>query len=296
MINSTNKLINWVLYFLVAIIWGSSFILMKRGMFGVNGEPTLTAYQLAAIRILSAGVALLPIGILQFKKIPQNKKKYVFLSALIGSMIPAFLFCIAETKINSSLAGFLNALTPAFTISIGLVFFGNYFQKNKLLGVAIAFVGMLLLFLANKELNLEYLSYAALVVIATICYGFNVNIVNRFLKDISPIKIAAVGFSYLILPAFSILIFTGYFKLPLQNREIIYSTLSGFTLGILGTALATILFYMLLKRAGTVFTSMVTYGIPFISLGWGLLEGDLINSIQIAGLAIILTGVYMTNK
>lgn len=294
--NPNIKLINWGLFFMLAVIWGSSFILMKRGMYSAEGKPTLTAYQVAALRILSAGLVLLPKGIIQFKRIPHDKKKFVLLSGLLGSFIPAFLFCIAETKIDSSLAGFLNALTPVFIIVIGGIFFHSPIQKNKILGVVIALSGMLILFLANKQLNLQYLSYAGFALIATICYGFNVNIVNRHLKEIGSFNIAAVSLSALALPSLLVLIIADFFSMPLLNSEFIYSTLSAITLGILGTAVATILFYMLLKRAGPLFSSMVTYAIPFVALGWGLLYGESINGVQVLGLAIILSGVYLTNK
>jgi drug/metabolite transporter (DMT)-like permease len=294
--NPNNKLINWGLFFMLAVIWGSSFILMKWGMYGGEGKATLTAFQVAAIRILSAGLVLLPKGIIQFSKIPGDKKMFVILSGILGSFIPAFLFCIAETKIDSSLAGFLNALTPVFIIIIGAMFFHSPIQKNKAGGLVIAFTGMLILFLANKHLSLQYTGYAGFALLATICYGFNVNMVNRHLREIGSFNIAAVSLSALVLPSFLVLLLTGFFKLPLLNARFIYSTLSAMTLGILGTAVATILFYMLLKRAGPLFSSMVTYGIPFIALGWGLLYGESINAIQVVGLAIILSGVYFTNK
>lgn len=291
-----NTLINWGLFIMLAIIWGSSFILMKRGMYSAEGTSTLTAYQVAALRILSAGLVLLPKGIILFSKIPRDKKIFVFFSGILGSFIPAFLFCIAETKIDSSLAGFINALTPVFIIIIGAIFFHSPIQKNKAGGVIIAFTGMLILFLANKYLSVQYFGYAGFALLATICYGFNVNMVNRHLREIGSFNIAAVSLGALVLPSFLVLFLTGFFKLPLLNARFIYSTLSAMTLGILGTAVATILFYMLLKRAGPLFSSMVTYGIPFIALGWGFLYGESINTIQVLGLAIILIGVYFTNK
>ena len=265
-------------------------------MYTAAGNSTLSAYQVAAIRILSASIVFLPIGLAKFKKIPIEKRKYVLLSGLIGSFIPAFLFCIAETKIDSSLAGILNALTPVFTIIIGSLIFKTSIQKNKILGVCIAFAGMLILFLSNKQLNIQYFSYAGFVLIATICYGFNVNIAGRYLREVGSMNIAAIGLGALSLPSLLILFFTGFFELPLQQKDFLFSTGASVILGVLSTGVATILFYALLKKAGTLFTSMVTYGIPFVALGWGLLDGDQVNAFQIGGLAVILTGVYMTNK
>src|ERR1041385_6353914 len=132
-------LFNPIIFIALCIIWGSSFILMKEGI------AHLSAYQVATIRILSAGVVLLPVAIQQWKNIPGSKLGYVFLSGFLGSFFPAYLFCLAEIKIDSSLAGFLNSLTPIFTIFTGLLFFNQVFQLHKLIGVLIALGGMLVL-------------------------------------------------------------------------------------------------------------------------------------------------------
>src|SRR6185295_2277161 len=129
-------LFNGILFTVLCIIWGSSFILIKEGL------TKLSAYQVATIRILSASIVLLPVAVRHWKNIPRNKLGYVFLSGLLGSFIPAYLFCLAETKIDSSLAGFLNSLTPIFTIFTGLLFFGQVFQLHKMIGVLIALAGM----------------------------------------------------------------------------------------------------------------------------------------------------------
>lgn len=296
MLATDNKGLSWVLFLVLSLIWGSSFILMKRGMYSSTGEPLLSANQVATLRILSAGLVLLPRGISQLRLVPARLRWLILLSALLGSFIPAYLFCTAETRIDSSLAGFLNALTPVFTVVLGMLFFKTPTVGQRLLGVVVAFGGMLLLFLSGEHINLEYLSYSALVVLATISYAINVNMVNRHLKAATALNIAAIGFSLLVLPCLLILAVTGYFSLPLSSPSYLLATLSSVTLGIMGTAVATVLFYLLLKRAGPLFSSMVTYGIPFIALGWGLLDGESIRTPQVLGLAIILTGVYLTSK
>lgn len=284
------RLINWSLFVALSFIWGSSFILMKEGL------KALTAYQLAAVRMVSAAVVLLPIAINQFKKIPKHKLGLLLLSALLGSFFPAFLFCIAETRIDSSLAGFINSLTPIFTIISGILFFHSKIKQEKIAGILIAFVGMILLFLANDTINLDYFSYASLALIAALSYGFNINLVNRHLKEIGSTNIVAIGFLLLLVPSIIILAATGYFNLPLQNTQVLLSTGAGMALGLFGTAIASILFYILLKRAGPLFSSTVPYGIPFVALLWGLLAGEHINAWQVAGLVIILGGVYLSNR
>lgn len=290
MTSQGGRLVNWSLFIALCIIWGSSFILMKEGL------KTLNAFQVAAVRMVSAGIILLPVGIRQFKNIPKNKIGLILLSAVLGSVIPAFLFCIAETKIDSSLAGFINSFTPIFTIICGVFFFRSTIKQEKIAGILIGFVGMILLFLANDTINLDYISYAMLALIAAFSYGFNINMVNRYLKEIGSTNIAAIGFTLSLIPSLIILIATGYFSLPLTNTDVLLSTGAGCALGFFGTALATILFYILLKRAGPLFSSTVPYGIPFVALFWGVLAGERINIWQITGLIIILAGVYMTNR
>ncbi len=285
-----DKLMNWGLFTILSIIWGSSFILMKLGL------ETLSPYQVATLRMLSAGIVLIPFALEGFKKIPKEKLGYVILSGLIGSFFPAYLFCIAETKIDSSLAGILNALTPLFTISVGLFFFQLQASRQKIIGVLVGFVGLCLLFLAQKNISLENFSYAFLVLIATLLYGINVNMVGKHLHDTGSMNIAAVAFTFLIIPCLVILYFTGYFSMDLFSKPILKSSGSAFLLGFGGTAVATVLYYKLVKSAGGLFASTVTYGIPFVAVFWGVLGGESINLLQCGCMGIILLGVFLANK
>ena len=286
---SKNTIINWGLFIALSFIWGSSFILMKEGL------KALTAYQVAALRIGSAGLVLLPVAFNHLKIIPPDKLGYIILSGILGSFIPAFLYCIAETKIDSSLAAFLNALTPISTIVIGVLFFKSKLPLQKVLGVVLGLSGMALLLFGDGSVNLDNLSFSSLVLIATICYSLNANIVNRYLKDVGATKIAAVSFSVLLIPSVIILFVTGFFELRFSEYDILRATGAGIVLGVGGTAIASIIFFQLLKRAGIVFSSLVTYGIPFVALMWGIIAGENITLIQIAGLGIILVAVYIAN-
>jgi len=287
---SRNNFINWSLFLALSFIWGSSFILMKEGL------KALDAYQVAALRISSAGLVLLPVAIKYIKAIPRNKMGLIILSGLLGSFIPAFLYCIAETKIDSSLAAFLNALTPISTIIIGVLFFKSKLPLQKVVGVLLGLLGMGILLMGEGGVNLSNLRFSSLVLIATVCYSLNANIVNRYLKEVGSTKIAALALSGLMIPCLIILWITGFFNLPLQEKNVLSSIGAGIILGIAGTAFASILFYQLLKRAGIIFSSLVTYGIPFTALMWGIIAGENITVIQIGGLAIILFAVYISNK
>jgi drug/metabolite transporter (DMT)-like permease len=285
------KNIAWIIFMTLAFIWGSSFILMKIGL-----DNQLSAYHIAAIRIVSAGIVLFPAAVSAVKKIPWQKCWLVFLSGTLGSLIPAFLFCIAEESIDSALAGTLNSLTPIFVIIMGAVFFKIKTAPSKIIGIIIAFVGCVLLLFSRGDMQNKQLSYAGLVVMATMLYGFNVNMVSRNLLHISSLHITAVALSFNAIAALIILIFTGFFKLPLSNPGILKGTAAAVCLGVMGTAVATVLFYMLVKRASSIFASMVTYAIPFVAIGWGFYYKENITWKQIVCLLIILMGVYWANK
>ena len=285
-----NKFINWAIFCILSIVWGSSFILMKEGL------TVLSAYQVASLRMLFSGLVLLPFAISAFKKIPKEKMGTVFLAGFLGNFIPAYLFCIAETNIDSSLAGILNSLTPLFTILVGLSFFKTTINKQKMIGVMIGFIGLCLLFAAGKNISFQNLSFASLVLVATFFYGLNVNLVGKFLKNIRSIDIVSVAFAFLIIPSTLILYITGYFSMSFNNPHFQQATIASIVLGVVGTSIASILFYMLIKRSTIIFASMVTYGIPVIAVAWGVYFGESISILQIGSLLIILAGVYIVNK
>ena len=276
---------------MLSFVWGSSFVLIKEGLVG------LTALQVASFRIISSGIILLPIALNSFKKIPSKKLLLVFVSGVLGSLLPAYLFCIAELHIDSSLAGTLNALTPIFAIMIGALFFKTNTARNKILGISISFAGSILLFFAQPTFSENSnIKDVLLVIVATLCYGINLNIVGKHLKEIPSLNIVAVALSSNAVPAAVVLYFTGYFQQDIFEKVILISTGYTLILGVIGTAAATVIFYMLIKRAGIVFSSMVTYAIPIVAVFWGILYGEQVGWKQIACLLIILTGVYVANK
>ncbi|HEX5154189.1 MAG TPA: DMT family transporter [Parafilimonas sp.] len=283
--------LKWLLFSLLALIWGSSFILMKIGLQHLN------AFQVASIRILSAGLVMLPFAISGWRKVPGNKIITVIIAGLLGNFCPAFLYCIAEIKIDSALTSILNALTPLCAIIIGIAFFKLAVTRQKVLGVVTGFIGLVLLPVASEgAISFANISYASFVLIATICYGTNVHVVNHYLKELSSIDIASIALSCFIPPCILILVFTGFFHLPLAQHEFIFSVAASFILGALGTALASVWFYTLVKTAGSIFASLVTYGIPFIAVLWGLIFGEHITVFAIGCLLIILAGVYIVNR
>ena len=261
-----------------------------------EGLKAFTPYQVASLRMLFAGLVLLPFAIKAFKKIPKDKMGVVIVSGFIGNFIPAYLFCIAETRIDSALAGILNSLTPLFTILVGIVFYKTQTTTIKFLGILIGFVGLTFLLLTGREMHFENLSYASLVLLATMMYGVNVHTVGRNLKEIGSIQIASVAFSFLILPSAAVLFFTSFFDYNFKDPIVLHSVFMSAILGMVGTSMASILFYYLVKKAGILFGSLVTYGIPIVAVVWGLIYGESLEPMQVVCLGVILLGVYIVNR
>ena len=282
---------SWALFILLAIVWGSSFILMKKS------AGHLTGWQIGAIRITAAGLIFLPLALFHIFKIPLKKLPLVVLSGMLGNLFPAFLFAIAiEKKIDSSLAGILNSLTPLFVILIGAIFFRTRIPNKKLTGVLVGFTGLLLLNLSRGAISISDIGFTLLILLATVMYGFNVNLVGRYLKGIDGIKIATVSMAFICIPAAIVVWQHNVIDIARFDEEARISILMAAMLGIVGSAIATALFYVLIQKAGGLFASLVTYAIPVVAIFWGVLDGEQISAIQVACLAMILGGVYLANK
>ena len=266
-----------------------------------DSQKGFRAELIAGTRIFSAGLVFLPFAFFHFSKIPRRKLGLVILSAVTGNLLPAFLFAEAVTKIDSSLAGILNSLTPICVVVIGILFFRAKIKSRKIEGVLTGFLGLVLLtifplLIENRSISLHNLSYTLLIILATLLYGVNVNMVGHFLKGLNPIHIATVSLSFMKLPAGLVLWQKGFLQLDFGNADVQHAVIASVLLGIAGTAIATALFYILVQRAGGLFASLVTYGIPFIALFWGFMDGENITWIEITCLGIILFGVYMANR
>jgi drug/metabolite transporter (DMT)-like permease len=287
-------LINWLIFFTICFIWGSSFVLMKLGLYAANGQPLLSYTQVAALRICTAGIVLIPVVIKDFKSVPRKLFGLLTLSGLLGSLAPAFLFCFAETRIDSALAGTLNSLTPLFAVLLAFFLFKQKIAKLQALGILIGFAAITLLFLVGRHAHHGQTAYGWLVILATLSYAFNITFVNRYLKDVSAMVITAFSLCAVAIPSSVILWLTGFFELPLREFAYQKATLAICSLGIFSTAVAWLLFYILVKRTSVLFTSTASYGIPFIAFGWGWIYGETVTLAQFGCLLLILAGVCLT--
>ena len=284
--------LKWIYLILLSLVWGSSFILIKKSLVGLD------ALQLGSFRIIFAAVFLILVGFKSLLKITGKQWKLIVISGFLGSFFPVYLFAFAETEIDSAVASILNATTPLMTLIFGVIFFRIVFTQNKLIGVGLGLVGTLGLIFSGAQVNPDQnYFYSGLVIIAAFCYAVNVNIIKRYMHDISALGIAAGNFLVLLVPALLILYFTGFSMESISsNPEVSLSLTYVLILGVVGTGIALIIFNKLIQISDPVFSSSVTYTIPVIGLAWGLLDGEVFTWQQLISTVVILLGVFIVNR
>ena len=300
--------LSWFLLILLALIWGSSFILMKKGLL------IFSPLEIGALRISSAFLALLPFALVHAPRIPKSKWKYLLVSGLLGNAIPAVLFPLAQTRLLSSVTGVLNGLTPLFTVLVGAVFFSQKLKYKQLIGLGIAFIGAGLLSVAKKgggfgEIN----AYVLLVVLASFFYGISLNVIKNKLSEVPSFHIASCAFLTVGIPSVLFLFFgTPFFSHFQDSQEIInLNSLVSYedtrilvwksffyivVLGVIGTAIALIIFNKVIQLNDAVFASTVTYLIPIVAIFWGVMDNEPLQTGHFIGMALIIFGVFVANR
>lgn len=290
--SSRNLLLAYIILAGLALIWGSSFILIKRGL------DFYSSIEVGALRISITFLVLSPIAIARISKLKRRDWKFLILVGLIGSGFPAFLFAKAQTGIDSSLAGILNSLTPLFTMIIGLSFFSLKIKWFNIAGVLIGLTGAIGLISISGgrsfEINFQYAIY---IIIATVCYAVNVNLVKYKLHDVDALTITSISFFIIGLPVLLyLLIFTGFVREistePAALKALGYISI----LAVVGTAFALFAFNKLVKMASPVFAASVTYLIPVVAIAWGVLDHEKMSPLFFLWMAVILIGILLVNK
>jgi len=286
-----NKNLRWIYLIVLSLIWGSSFILMKKALIG------LTPVQVGIFRILITTVFLLLIGFKSLFKIKRRHWYYLLLNGFLGTFFPVFLFAFAVEHIDSSVASILNSLTPLNTLIFGALIFGIGFSKRQALGVLIGLIGTLILILEGASLNpnQDYF-YSLFVLLASIGYAFNVNIIKKYLHDLNALSIAVGNFVLLIIPTFMVMWYTDFFGTFEINSTTTTALIYMAILAIFGTAVSKIMYNRLVQISTPIFSSSVTYLIPIIAIFWGLLDGERISFLQFLAGCIVIIGVYLANK
>lgn len=284
------KQLRWFYLMVLALIWGSSFILMKKALLGLN--PIMVG----ALRIVIAGIVLSLFGFKWIRTISKKDWNWLLLGSFVGTFFPVFLFVYAINNIDSSIASILNSLTPLNTLLIGVLFFGIPFIRKQFVGIMVGLLGAVLLILKGAQINTDQnYFFSIFIVLASVGYGTNVNIVKKKLSHVSATNITKANFLTLILPALVILWYSGFFDLEM-NETTKASLIFVSILAIVCTALANLIFYKMVHISSPIFSSSVTYLIPLVAIFWGVLDGEKLELSQVFSGFLILLGVYLINS
>jgi drug/metabolite transporter (DMT)-like permease len=281
---------NWLLLLLLTFIWGTSYILIKKGL------VAFSAIELATLRISISFLCSGPFAFKAIRTIPRDKYFTVLQIGIFGSGAPAFLFATSMTHSGSAVNGILNSLSPIWTLIIGYYLFRIHISSTKILGVAMGFLGALILVLGKRGASFEVdVVYSFLPVIATFCYGMSTNITKQKLQFQSPIYTTSLAMSMIGIPALIILFFTDA-PAKIASGQVWMPFVYVCVLSIFGTLIAWMLFYRLVQRTDALFGASVTYLIPIVAISWGIFDGEILSPLQFAGMVLILVGVYFTTK
>ena len=287
--NSQNNFRTWLLFLLVSFIWGSSFILMKKGL------TAFSPLQVASLRIFIASIIFIPLAVIHLRQLKIKNWYYIVIIGFIGTGIPPFLFTKAQTIINSATTGVLNSLTPLFALIIGIFFFHIKTGAYKILGVLLGMFGVCVLLFLRSQGNISISIYGLLVVLATIFYATSSTMVKVFFQQMKPLHITSFIFLFIGPPAGIYLLFS---DLPssFQNEGSVTAFSYIVILAVINTALATFLFNKLIQTSSAIFAQSVTYLIPAVAIFWGILDGEKLDLFDLLGLVLILLGVILINK
>ena len=285
------KLNKWFYLISLSVIWGSSFILIKKGLIG------LEASQLGSLRIIFSSFIIFLFGWRKIFEIRIIEWKWITISAFLGSFFPAFLFAFAEKEIDSSIASIINSTVPLNTLILGIIIFKINTTKRQIVGVLIGFFGTYLLISSGIKLNPDQnYNYAGLVILCSFLYALNVNIIKKYLQHLSALTITVGHFTAIIIPAILVFVFSEFRIENLNNAETKISIFYVFILALFGTALAKIIFNKLIKISSPVFASSVTYSMLIVSIFWGIIDGEKFSIYQLIATGFIVLGVLLTNR
>ena len=281
----------WFYLISLSVIWGSSFILIKKGLIG------LEASQLGSLRIIFSSFIIFLFGWRKIFEIRIIEWKWITISAFLGSFFPAFLFAFAEKEIDSSVASIINSTVPLNTLILGIIIFKINTTKRQIIGVLIGFFGTYLLISSGIKLNPDQnYNYAGLVILCSFLYALNVNIIKKYLQHLSALTITVGHFTAIIIPAILVFVFSEFRIENLNNAETKISIFYVFILALFGTALAKIIFNKLIKISSPVFASSVTYSMLIVSIFWGIIDGEKFSIYQLIATGFIVLGVILTNR
>ena len=284
--------LKWIYLCLLALVWGSSFILIKKGLVG------LSALQVGSLRTVFAALFLLIIGFRSLKHIKGKQWKWITFSGFFGTFFPAYLFSFAETEIDSAIVSILNSTTPLLSMLVGIALFEAAFVKRKFVGVMVGLAGTCALIWSGASVNPDQnYWYSLLVILASLFYGFNANVIKKHLQTLPALAITTGNFMVIAIPALIVLASTRFFSAEvLAGPDVPLSLLYVGILGVIGTGAALIVFNKLIQISDPVFSTSVTYLVPIVALGWGMLDGEVFTVFQLLSGLVIIAGVLIVNS
>jgi drug/metabolite transporter (DMT)-like permease len=286
----TKKSWQWVILLFLSFVWGTSFILMKKGL------ESYTHHQVGAFRLFFAFLIFLPVSIPRLRRINRKNLKSLLIVGFIGNGLPAFLFTKAQTQIDSAIAGILNSLTPLFTLLIGLIFYRSKVMIINIVGIFLGLMGAIgLVYRGSSDLFNQANWFAIFIVIATLCYGISVNEIKYMLQDMDGVTIACLGF-FLVGPFAGLSLLFTDFSHAVSTPDYLQNLGFIAILALFSSAVAIAVFNILIKYTTTIFATSVTYITPIFAIFWGIFDGEKITLDQLLWVAIILVGVYLVNK
>lgn len=280
------------LLILLALIWGTSFILIKQGL------KVFSPAEVGSLRVAAASIFLMPFAFLRWKELKQGDHFKLFLSGMMGIFIPAFLFALAQTRLQSSVTGILNTLSPVWAVVMGVLFFNQRFRGFAIVGLLISFGGAIILALARADGAIGgFNGYALLVVLACALYGTNVNYLKYKVQGLGSLTVTSV--SLLLIWPFALVYLLSFtdFTAKLIEQPCAWQA-AGYIiiLALMSTAVANLIFNKLLQISSPLFAASVTYVMPIVSVMWGVLDGEKLYLGHFIGMAAILGGVYLANR
>lgn len=285
---------DWLLLCILSVIWGFSFFFIKKGLL------TFSVLQVGALQIFFSYLIMLPIVLTHKKKLETRAKYYAVISGILGSGIPPFLFALAETKVSSAVAGILNSTTSLFVYVFGVIFFSIIFNWKKIIGVFIGLIGAMITVGAGNRYILDFNNLEGFyVVLATLFYGLNANIMKSKILNTGADSLLASAWTFMGIGPLSIVLLlatnvTGLIKSP--SPHLLLSLSSLLCLGVLGTAIAIILFSRLTKSTDALFSSFVTYLMPIVTITIGFIDGETLYFVHFIGMILILIGIFLSTR
>ncbi|PKA97971.1 drug/metabolite transporter (DMT)-like permease [Flavobacteriaceae bacterium MAR_2009_75] len=281
----------WLYLILLSLVWGSSFILIKKSLLG------LTALQLGGLRIVFASLFLFIFGYKSLSTITQSDWKWIAIAGLLSSFFPPLFFALAQTEIDSGTTSIFNSVVPLFTTIVGVVLFGVLVTKRQILGVFIGLFGTVALILAGVEFDPDQnYWYSIFILLSALGYALNINIIKKHLTHLSPLAVTTASFAVAFVPALLLVVYSDFFNEVVENKEMHRALWYLLALALFGTSIANIFFNRLIQLSSPVFAASVTYTIPLVAIIWAVLDGETVNVYQLVGGGIILFGVWLVNK